>query len=36
VVEVAPIAVGSANLTSLVAGRIVREILTGIVLRRRS
>jgi agmatinase len=36
VVEVAPIAVGSADLTSLVADRIVREILTGIVLRRRS
>jgi agmatinase len=35
VVEVAPIAVGSADLASLVADRIVREILTGIVLRRR-
>jgi len=35
VVEVAPIAVGSADLTSLVADRIVREILTGIALRRR-
>ena len=35
VVEVAPIAVGTADLTSLVADRIVREILTGIALRRR-
>jgi agmatinase len=36
VVEVAPTAVGSADVTALVADRIVREILTGIALRRRS
>jgi agmatinase len=35
VVEVAPAAVGSADVTALVAERIVREILTGIALRRR-
>jgi agmatinase len=35
VVEVIPIAVGSADITALVADRIVREILTGIALRRR-
>lgn len=35
VVEVAPTAVGSADVTALVADRIVREILTGIALRRR-
>ena len=35
VVEVIPTAVGSADLTALVAERIVREILTGIALRRR-
>lgn len=35
VVEVIPTAVGSADLTALVADRIVREILTGIALRRR-
>jgi agmatinase len=34
-VEVAPIAVGSADITALLADRIVREILTGIALRRR-
>ena len=36
VVEVAPTAVGSADTTALVADRIVREILTGIALRRRA
>jgi agmatinase len=35
VVEVIPTAVGSADVTALVAERIVREILTGIALRRR-
>ena len=35
VVEVIPTAVGSADLTALVADRIVREILTGIALCRR-
>jgi agmatinase len=35
VVEVIPTAVGSADITALVAERIVREILTGIALRRR-
>jgi agmatinase len=35
VVEVIPSAVGSADITALVADRIVREILTGIALRRR-
>jgi agmatinase len=35
-VEVIPTAVGSADVTALVAERIVREILTGIALRRRS
>jgi agmatinase len=34
VVEVAPTAVGSADITALVADRIVREILTGMALRR--
>lgn len=34
VVEVAPTAVGSRDLTALVGDRIVREILTGIALRR--
>ena len=36
VVEVIPTAVGSADITALVAERIVREILTGIALRRRA
>jgi agmatinase len=36
VVEVIPTAVGSADVTALAADRIVREILTGIALRRRS
>jgi agmatinase len=35
VVEVIPTGVGSADITALVADRIVREILTGIALRRR-
>ena len=35
VVEVLPGAVGSADITALVADRIVREILTGIALARR-
>src|SRR3954447_7375433 len=34
VVEVAPTAIGSADITALVAERIVREALTGIALRR--
>jgi agmatinase len=34
VVEVIPTAVGSADITSLVADRIVRETITGIALRR--
>jgi agmatinase len=36
VVEVIPTAVGSADASALVADRIVREALTGVVLRRRS
>jgi len=35
VVEVLPAAIGPADITALVADRIVREILTGIALRRR-
>ncbi len=35
VVEVIPTAVGSTDITALVADRIVRQILTGIALRRR-
>jgi agmatinase len=35
VVEVAPTTIGSADVTALVADRIVREILTGVALRRR-
>ncbi len=35
-VEVIPTAVGSADVTALVADRIVREALTGMALRRRS
>jgi agmatinase len=35
VVEVIPTGVGSADVTALVADRIVREALTGIALRRR-
>jgi agmatinase len=33
VVEVVPTAIGSADLTALVAERIVRELLTGLALR---
>jgi agmatinase len=36
VVEVIPTAVGSADVTALVADRVVREILTGLALRRLS
>ncbi len=36
VVEVIPTAVGSADVTALVAERIVREVLTGLALRKRS
>jgi agmatinase len=36
VVEVIPTMIGSADITALAAERIVREILTGIALRRRS
>jgi agmatinase len=36
VVEVIPTSVGSADVTALTADRIVREILTGIALRRRA
>ena len=36
VVEVAPTALGSADVTALVADRIVREILTGVALRKRA
>jgi len=36
VVEVIPTAVGSADITALVAERTVRELMTGIALRRRS
>jgi agmatinase len=36
VVEVIPTAPGSADITALVADRIVRELLTGIAVRRRS
>ena len=35
IVEVSPTAVGSADITALVADRIVREALTGVALRRR-
>lgn len=35
VVEVAPTQIGSADITALVADRIVRETLTGVALRRR-
>jgi agmatinase len=34
VVEVAPTAIGSADLAALVADRIVREVITGVALRR--
>ena len=36
VVEVLPTAVGSADITALVAERVVRETLTGLALRRRA
>jgi agmatinase len=36
VVEVIPTGVGSADITALVADRIVRELLTGIALQRRA
>jgi agmatinase len=36
VVEVLPTLVGSADITSLVADRIVREALTGVAVRRRT
>jgi len=36
VVEVLPTAIGSADVTALVAERVVREILTGLALRRRA
>jgi arginase family enzyme len=36
VVEVIPTAVGSADPTALAAERTVRELLTGIALRRRA
>ena len=35
VVEVIPTAPGSADITALVADRIVREMLTGLALRKR-
>jgi agmatinase len=36
IVEVIPTAVGSADITALAADRIVRELLTGIAVRRRA
>jgi len=36
VVEVLPTAIGSADITALVAERVVRELLTGLALARRS
>ena len=36
VVEVIPTAIESADVTALVADRVVREAMTGIALRRRS
>jgi agmatinase len=36
VVEVIPTGVGSADITSLVADRIVREVITGVALKRTS
>ena len=35
VVEVLPTAIGSADITALVAERVVREVLTGLALRRQ-
>jgi agmatinase len=34
VVEVIPTGVGSADITALVADRIVREVITGVALKR--
>jgi agmatinase len=34
VVEIIPTAVGSADITALVGERLVREIITGLALRR--
>jgi agmatinase len=36
VVEVIPTGIGSADITALVADRIVREVITGVALKRRS
>jgi agmatinase len=36
VVEVIPVSLGSADLAALAANRVVREILTGLALRRRA
>ncbi len=36
VVEVLPTAIGSADLTALIAERVVREVLTGLAVRRRA
>jgi agmatinase len=36
VVEVLPTAIGRADVTALVADRVVREIIAGVALRRRS
>jgi agmatinase len=36
IVEVLPTAVGSADVTALIADRVVREALTGIALSRRA
>jgi agmatinase len=36
VVEVLPTGIGSADITALVAERVVREVLTGVALRRRT
>ncbi len=34
IVEVAPVAIGTADITALVAERLVREVITGLALRR--
>ena len=36
IVEVLPVAIGSADITALVADRAVREALTGLAVRKRS
>jgi agmatinase len=36
IVEVIPTAVGSADVTALVADRLVREVVTGLAIRRRA